>query len=362
MLEDRSADALTQLRNTLDEQKITRIETMERISARFLTTSWHKDLNDAFDDALKVLLQRANLSKPLGPGNRREGAVILVLGETGAGKTHAVRRFLGSHPAYKGFDNASEDGKNTAAIHVEVTAPGNFLSIGMQILEATGYPVVRNLKGREIRSLLTDRFRMLGTTVLYLDEMHSVTDTAKINEIDDLLAALKGLVASPIWPIIVIVSGLPRLAAVIEKSPEVTRRTRPVSCQPLTSDNTDDRDMLTELILDLASIGQLRMTDALVTTLIPRLFHAASNQLGYAITLIQRAIGSALDAKATQLTIQHFADGYAACTKCGRGANPFLAPDWRAVTPLLLLRADTLPEPQAIQPKAKRKRTKGSRG
>lgn len=362
MLEDQSVTALTQIINTLGEEEITRIETMERIAARFLTTSWHKDLNVSFNNALKILLQRANLSKPLGPGNRREGAVILVLGETGAGKTHAVRRFLGSHPAYKGFDNATEDGKNTAAIHVEVTAPGNFLSVGMQILEATGYPVVKNLKGREIRSLLTDRFRMLGTTVLYLDEMHSVTDTANINEIDDLLAALKGLVASPIWPIIVIVSGLPRLAGVIEKSPEVTRRTHPVSCQSLGSDNSDDRDMLTELILDLASIGKLRMMDAVVTTLIPRLFHAASNQLGYAITLIHRAIGCALDAKAAELSIQHFADGYASCTKCGSGANPFLVPDWRAVTPLLLLQNDTLPKPQAIQPKAKRKKTKGSRG
>lgn len=361
MLEDQSIDALARIRNTFSDHKLARAETMERIAARFLTTRWHKDLEETFDTALENLLQRTDPTKPLGPGNRCEGAVILVLGETGAGKTRAVRRLLGKHPAYTGFNDADEDAKNTSAIHVEVTAPGNFLSIGMQILEATGYPVIRDLKGREIRSLLTDRFKMLGTTVLYLDEMHSVTDTANINEINDLLAALKGLVASPIWPIIVIVSGLPQLAAFIEQSGEVARRTRPVACHSLSSDDGDDREMLEALISDLAPMGKLRLSAAHVTALIPRLIHAASNQLGYAITLIHSAIGSALDEKATQLSIQHFAQGYAACTKCGPGANPFLAPDWRAITPLKLLRKDTCLEPQAIASGAKRSKSRGRR-
>ncbi|MCJ2113603.1 ATP-binding protein [Methylobacterium sp. E-025] len=362
MMDDRSSNALDRLSHALGKHKLARVEMMERITARFLTTQWHKDLEKTLDDTLCTLLQRTDPSKPRGAGNRREGAVILVLGETGAGKTRAVRRLLGKHPAYTGFDEAGDDDKNPSAIHVEVTAPGNFLSIGMQILEASGYPVIRDLKGREIRSLLTDRLKMLGTTVLYLDEMHSVTDTAKVNEIEDLLAAIKGLVANPVWPIIVIISGLPRLTDFIEKSREVTRRTRPVACEELSRDDGDDREMLAALILELADMAQLKITGAQITTLIPRLIHAASSQLGYAITLIHRAIGSALDAEVGRLSIQHFAEGYADCTKCGPGANPFLVPDWCAVKPLQLLRKDSLPAPRLIQPKAKRTKAKGDRG
>lgn len=361
MSEDRSADALLQIRQALGKQKLARVDAMERIAARFLTTQWHQDLDKALDNALKVLLQRTDLTKPLGPGNRREGAIILVLGETGAGKTHAVRRLLSKHPVYTGFDNPEDDEKNSSAIHVELTAPGNFLSIGMQILEATGYPAVRHLKGREIGSLMTDRFKMRGTTILYLDEMHSVTDTAKSNEIKDLLAALKGLVASPIWPIIVIISGLPHLKTIIEQSREVARRTRPVAFESLSTHDPDDGAMLEALISELAGMALLTISPTLFTKLIPRLIHAASNQLGYAITLIHIAIDAALDADAGGLSIQHFAERYAVRTKCGPGANPFLVPDWLAVTPLKLLRKDTLLEPQPIEPKTKGRRAKKSR-
>jgi hypothetical protein len=77
----------------------------------------------------------------------------------------------------------------------------------------------------------------------------------------------------------------------------------------------------------------------------PRLIHAASYQLGSAIMLLQHAVDQALIERTTDLGIAEFAAAYAILSGCGPAANPFLAPDWRAIDCSRLFASDTLPRP-----------------
>ncbi|PJI55957.1 hypothetical protein CTI14_00790 [Methylobacterium radiotolerans] len=350
-------DALATLKASYAERELVRMDVMERIRARFLTTDRYATLVKTFGAALKPLVMRKSLDRPFGPGNRQEGLIVLVVGETGAGKSNAIHRMLDTHPAYTGYANPANP--NPAAISIKIRAPSTFLAVGQQVLAATGYPLAGRLPMHEIWQRVSQRLPLSGTTVLHLDEMHNLTDLAKITDTKHLQQTLKSLVVDPEWPISVIVSGLPKLVTFIEGSSELKRRTRPVEFLPLSLE--DDEGMLAAVTGELAGMADLIVSEALQTAVMPRLFHAASGQLGTTINLIQEAIDKALEVDAGRLQIEHFALGYAYLSGCSPDANPFRVADWRAVKPASLLRRDTKPsayDAPAVTPPVKKKRTR----
>lgn len=327
------------LRQSFDSEDHERLAIKERIKSRFLTTERYERLEAALKAASESLLLRVDDTKPLGPGNRSEGRIVLVVGETGAGKSSALHRLLDRHPTYRGYADLVTP--NRAAISLKIRTPCTFVAMGRQTLAATGYPVVGKLEKHAVWQRVFDRLPALGTTLLHFDEMHNVILTANEPDRIDIQNTLKSLITDANWPVTVIVSGLPLTTAFIEQSVEDKRRTIPVTFESLVSPR--DCEMLTELARHLSGIARLTLASRTQTMIIPRLIHAASYQLGSAISLLQQAIDQALIGKVSVLSVTEFAAAYAFLSGCGPAANPFLAPDWRAIDCSRLFADDLLP-------------------
>lgn len=355
-MNDAITSSLDILRGSFDTQDLDRLAIKEQIKSRFLTTGRFLRLEAAVKAASENLLLRLDDTKPLGPGNRSEGRIVLLVGETGAGKSSTLHRLLDRHPAYRGY--ADPANPNRAAISLKIKAPCTFVAMGRQTLAATGYPITGQLEKHAVWQRVFDRLPVLGTTVLHFDEMHNVILTANEPDRIDIQNTLKSLVTDANWPVTVIVSGLPLTTDFIEQAVEDKRRTIPVAFESLVT--PDDCEMLTALARDLVGIAQLTLAPRPQTTIMPRLIHAASYQLGSAISLLQHAIDQALIEGTTDLGITEFAAAYVTLSGCGPAANPFLAPNWRAIDCSRLFANDTLPRPSdegvPLYPPRKRRR------
>jgi hypothetical protein len=227
--------------------------------------------------------------------------------------------------------------------------------MGRQTLAATGYPATGNLEKHAVWQRVFDRLPALGTTILHFDEMHNIILTANERDRIDIQNTLKSLITDANWPVTVIVSGLPLTTAFIEQSVEDKRRTIPVTFESLVSPR--DCEMLTELAQHFIEIAHLTLAPRAQTAIVPRLIHAASYQLGSAITLLQESIDQALIRKVSVLGIDECAAAYTFLSGCGPAANPFLAPEWLAIDCSRLFAEDLLPRVSPnIDPPTRRKR------
>lgn len=357
MIDAHPSDALEKLRDSFDATTLGHLAVIETIKARFLKTERYARLERAFRAALMPLILRLDQRLPLGPGNRQEGLIVLVVGESGAGKSTAIHRLLEHHPTYRGYALKGEE-RNTSAIRIKVRAPSTFLGVGRQLLAETGYPLRGSLERHAVWQRIAERLPMLGTTILHFDEMHNVIDNANHVDKADIQHALKSLVTDADWPVSLIISGLPRIAELLETSPEDERRTEAVDLTPLVM--PQEAEMLAAVMHELAGMAGLEPPANTRPVVIPRLVHASSQQLGNAMLLTQSAVLHAMTTGERRLSVQNYALAYAARTGCGPAANPFVADDWRIIRPAQLLRKDNQPDALDIE-HASSKRPKGQR-
>lgn len=349
--------ALDLLAKRGDAKRRKRIETMERVKAKFLETERYDALKESFQDALDSLEIRAKSDKPLQPGNRTESKILVVLGETGAGKTCSLKRAFVKHGDFPGYD---EPRSGCQLVTVKVRAPTTFSGVGRQILEMLGYPIRGALDRTLVWERVMERIALRGLLALHLDEMHNVV--LKANELDrtDLQNALKSMVADEAWPIVVIISGLPVLADFLEEAQEDRRRALTVNFESL--DPERDGEAMHEMAKTLASVAELAFPDTIAKPLVPRLLHAALYEMGTSIELIQEAIGKALKAEEDTLRREHFAAAYYKRTACGAAANPFTADAWQKIDCSRVLQKSATPDTDktpAERIKAHRNRMRG---
>lgn len=349
--------ALANLANSGDAKRRARAKILERVKAKFLQTERYDELVESFQAALDSLALRADPEGDLEPGNRTETKILMVLGETGAGKTRSLKRVFAKHGAFPGYDRPRSD---CPLVTIKVRAPTTFTGVGRQILQKLGYPIKGALDKTLVWERVQERIELRGLLAIHFDEMHNVV--LKANEIDrtDIQNALKSMVTDEAWPIVVIVSGLPVLADFLEEAEEDRRRALTVNFDAL--DPELDGEAIREMGKTLASLAGLVFSDTIANPLVPRLLHAALYQLGTSIELIQEAIGHALKEEAADLRREHFAAAYYKRTACGAAANPFTADAWQKIDCSRVLQRSAGPttdKTPAERIKAHRNRMKG---
>jgi hypothetical protein len=293
---------------------------MEKIFTLFITTQRDAALRSSFDGVLRRAIRRKDPRLPHGAGNRCEQRLLLVTGESGAGKTTAIEKLLHEHPALPGYGRVES---GCPVIGVTAPAPCTLHQLGRDLSAALGYPYVGGSKEAKVWEQVRRRLKQRRIILVYIDELQHLTRNANVIERDKVRDTLKLLLIDKEWPVSIMTSGLPEVEEVVKFDPQVRRRKRVVRFEALRLPG--DISAIADVLRQFAKIAGLGTPKDAQTLLTPRLIHAADYAFGTAVELTQEAIEAALLAGTDTLDLHHFADAYAGRTGCEASANPFLA-------------------------------------
>jgi len=341
-------EAVERLRAALPREEFQIVEIMEKVKGQYLATDWDDELRRKFDGLLRTVATSHVHKGQVLEGQPRESRALVVVGEAGTGKTESLGRLFRTHPALKGYGTV---GSGCPLVTVSVPSPCTLKTLGMRLLKSIGYPLARDQKEHLIWNQVHNHLPLAGTLILHLDEMHNLTDLANTDEIDKIRKTLKALMASPTWPVALVISGLPDIVPELEEIDEIRRRERFIRVPLLTL--PDDLGIIGDIIVGLARLGGIATADELVTAVAPRLAHAALYRLGIMIELIHEAIELAL-LSGGPLTPDHFATAYTDRTGVGPLMNPFVALNWATLDCSLVLVEQSPEEPVLVQDPPKR--------
>lgn len=260
------------LRSSLSEPQRRLLDVRERLKGRYIQTDWDDDLRAKFDTLLRSVLSRRIVAGVPHPEARLEARCLVVTGEAGTGKTESLDRLFRTHPVLQ-----SRGEQRSPLIRVTVPAPCTLKTLGRELLRAPGYPLSRELADHIIWARIHELLPAAGVLLIHLDEMHNLTDGANSLQLDNIRKALKGLMVSPDWPVGLIISGLPGLVPEMRRVDEIRRRGQFVSVPLLQLPR--DLEMIEGLILGLAEVANVEISNGQPTKIAPRLIHAALYRL-----------------------------------------------------------------------------------
>jgi hypothetical protein len=275
-----------------------------------------------FDGLFRQGPDKVPVSRPRLFGIDREARALVVTGATGAGKSTLVRKLFLTHPAFPGFGMSGGDCK---ILSITVPSPATHKGLGLVLLDRLGWQVPSRTTEQEIWRIVSRRLHELGYVVVHFDEAQRVLHNRSDDEIRNICDKWIELLQQP-YPVVLVLSGIESLSTVILNHFQCFRRFRMLRMPPIS--------VLDEKVIGGAIAGYCKAADIGFDHsdhLVRRLIHASGSTFGIAIEYATDAIAEALMADDETLTVDHFAEAYAAATGCYPHDNPFLVDDWDSV-------------------------------
>lgn len=322
------------------------------LRAHYVRTGRDTPVEEAFD----VLLQRDDngqfLPKPMrfGSETEQEAHGLIVIGESGTGKSTTIGNILRNHPAFAGLQRADGTGP---ILKVDVPSPATLKSLGRKILEVSGYDQLpKSQTEAQIWDAVRHRLKRCGICVLWLDEAQDVIRTGAESEIMNICNTLKTLCKGE-HAVVVVLSGVDVLAKLPRFDPQIDSRFNKVWLPRIgSSSDVKGIERLIAAYCKAAGLEAPRQPD-----LVPRLFHSTGYRLGKSIARVVDAMELAINARDTALSIHHFARAFAIKEGCDASRNVFVAEKWRAIN----LSEEDGDEEQQWPPKSRKSRKSRSR-
>lgn len=265
-------------------------------------------------------------------GCHEDGRVLFITGESGVGKSHAIRHMLKTRPSLR--PRETPIGAMRPAISVTLQGTETLKTLGVDILTAAGYPLERTKRQGELWSILPNQLKLRGVVLVHIDEtQHMLRQTEKDRHRRDLANTVKGVMNDPNWPINFILSGLPRTTDLAKLDEQFERRAMFVQLPSL--DIQKNRKLVVKAIIELAAAAELDATEIVTSDVPDRAARAANFRFGRIITLIINAIEVALLKSSETLEKVHFAEAYVQVSHAQghNDMNFFIADNWDKLKP-----------------------------
>jgi hypothetical protein len=315
---------------------------MEKLKDHYVVTDRDQRLKAEIEILLENISTRRDLTRDLDEYNRGECSAIAIIAESGAGKTKALRTYLEKNPSF--FPEFGDPAGICPLILVSTKSPCTLRNLGMSTLRAAGYPA--RIEKRESHAWPMASFQMQdsGRLIVGYEEAQRIIQQRNVVERGKVVETLAGLMTDLVWPVHVILSGLPELTKLLQdefigprprretRDAHVTlqRRTRFVEFYPinLEADRKDlDRGIREYEKLARVSLGLLKAD----RTMRACLCHAAASRFGLFWELTVLAIDACVRSSRREVTIEDYQDVYAARTLQPIELNPFAVDHWESI-------------------------------
>ncbi len=268
-------------------------------------------LLDDFEDFDEIAAQ-AGLGRV---GRLNEGRAVVVVGESGAGKSRSLERAF----ANLGMTDRSD---KTFVVSVRAPSPCNLKQLGLEILDGLRYPVERDLRENVVWRLVREQLAMRKISFLHIDELQHLTQLNNPAEALKVCDTLKGLMQNSDWPMWLILSGMPNLARIIESDFQLRRRSSFVRLDQLTACKEDLKE-IRKVLVNFGHKAELSLDDLPIPELASRLLHGTEGRLGYLIEVVQEAFSLTLQEWRQTPLMGDFERAYESKTGCRPEHNVF---------------------------------------
>lgn len=194
-------------------------------------------IRNAFNMLAQLTVQKTDPLKPLHYGNKAPQGIVVVTGESGAGKTHAIKKEIGRNPIFTK--------SNTLTIDCPISSTSK--GLGLSLLHALDYPVKDHMVDNRVWRVLKEQIRKHKISFIWIDEIQHVFHMRSKKTVSTTSDALKALTLDDVWPTSVIASGLPSIKSLWAGDNQLKRRKKVVSI-PLIN-VTAEADQLFEMLL-----------------------------------------------------------------------------------------------------------------
>ncbi|WP_167354057.1 TniB family NTP-binding protein [Sinorhizobium saheli] len=281
------------------------------------------------DDELLVKLRR--IERGIQDG-REPGHALIVMGESGAGKSTIVEKALKSLATLKDYDDGY--GNEMRPILYVIAPPScTMTDLAAEILERLGYESASIGRGASVYHKLQRSLKNYGVRLLVIDEFQHVLEAPKIKGPAYVTNTMKNMLQDKSWPVHLVLVGLPEIEAVVDRDPaeQMERRTDPLTLANLSfkEDGEYVEWIVNTLVEDRAG---LRMSSDQPHEFVERLMHGARSRFGLIMHLITYAIEDALEAGHDEVSTENWIEAYARLAKSkGTDDNVFAEPAWRSI-------------------------------
>jgi len=299
-----------------------KLAAVDRLRDKYLSTPRDAQFRSYLDRLLQRDEQGNLIAAPRLYTKNGDARGIAVVEPAGGGKTSLIHHGLKTHPALQPRDAAHQPW-----VGVRVPSPATAKSLGIEILNASGYPSVsRSQTEDDIMRKVRHHFKLRGTAILWIDEAHDLFGAGSKFKVDVFLKTVRNLMQGD-GAVSVVLSGVESLWQIASCDAQVTRRYWRLPLADVSPHS--DRKALTKVIASFCNaVGFLPPSDE---DIVDRLVHASRNRFGRCIENILAALEAAALDDVEQLTINHFAESWGMQEGCAMGQNVFLARNWAKI-------------------------------
>lgn len=264
---------------------------------------------------------------------------LMLIGQSGSGKTTAIRELIRKHSGLITTDPSQEA---CEYIGLQVPSPATMKFVGAATLRALGYPYSGNKQGPAIWDQVKVQLKLRGTKFLGFDEAQDLARYQTDKERQSVVNTLKSLMENSVWPVGLVLSGMPDLKDIVNQDAQLARRLDPIEIGRLHS--IADTGAVIKIVKKYASRARLKVDGSVQNEAFAmRLVHAADYQFGLLAEIIVLAVSHALFSEGGDATLEmrHFADVYAERNGADDWMNIFIADDYGRIDPRKLLDNDS---------------------
>jgi hypothetical protein len=330
MTRDNSDPSAFLLELQSEEQK-KKNDTVEDIKADYVESARDDEFASHMQKLINNASSRRNPDMPRAANNRRPGMALLLTAPSGAGKSRTTQNYFKDNRAFPNYGIANQW---CPLITVNAPAPCTLLQLAMCILIALGYESAREM--RENAAWLRVRIQLQEQRILFLfiDDFQHVLHQINEFEIQKVRDTLKNLMTSLEWPIQIILAGMPELIPFAKADPQLRRRLKFMKLEPVSP--ADDFEFIESAITAYTAKAGLKLGVDKSKHLVGRLCHAATYMMGITLEILTEAIETAVERGSKTLTLDDFANAYAARNLQPNDQNPFVSHAWDTIDTTLL--------------------------